>query len=868
MKNSFILLLLAFSISCYSQIIHFPDPNFKHALVNTKCVDLDGNGQGERTADFNKDGEIDLAEALSIPRLYLGISNMTSHEGLQYFTNLIALRLSSPSAKLLTLDVSSLKILEELGVPNLSLTQIILPDDGRIKILSVYNNDLETIDISQQTNLNSFLCYGNKLKTLNLNGLNNLNWVDCKTNQLKTISVVGCDSLKTLKCSNNNLDSLQIFNLPSLRYLECSSNKIKNLDFKSSNYVSEIYCENNGLNRIILPNNSNLKKLVFNSNFISSIDISLQKKLEELEAWDNKIDSLDFEPCKKIKKITTSNNKLKYLNIKNIDQLELVSVGDNDLSNIETSGSNNIKHLHCFNNKIEHMDINNLSKLDNFNCSSNELKSLFLKNGREISFLEFKNNPDIKYICCDNQQFGRISQKAKQNGLVNFEINSYCSFAPGGNFYIFSGETNFYQTQCGSQKLNTVPFTRFTISNWSVSGDFISNFRGLFSIPIQAGTHTITPILEHPDHFEVKPSSFTISFPSTSDTITQNFCITPKSTIFRQTNITVIPLTPPARPGFDASYKIVWENVGNQVESGTLNFTYDERLLDYVSATQTADQIADGIIKWNFNNLLPFEKREITVTLKVNRPTDIPAVNAGDKLYLTASIFDNIFTLENTVVGSYDPNDKTCLQGDRIHPDMIGKYVDFLIRFENTGNYAAENVVVKDIIDTKTFDVSTLQITDASHEVYTRIEGNKVEFIFENIQLPFDDANNDGYIAFRIKTLSSLSVGDSLKNLADIYFDYNFPIRTNETQSKFAFPVSTKDIPTDIRIYPNPVQNVLYIDTNESWTKAEIFDISGRILRSISLYNQSVDVSGLESGTYFMRLKDGEKVRIVKFVKI
>ncbi|MBL0101355.1 MAG: hypothetical protein IPP49_16055 [Saprospiraceae bacterium] len=171
---------------------------------------------------------------------------------------------------------------------------------------------------------------------------------------------------------------------------------------------------------------------------------------------------------------------------------------------------------------------------------------------------------------------------------------------------------------------------------------------------------------------------------------------------------------------------------------------------------------------------------------------DTPPVNAGDKLYLTASILDNIFTLENTVVGSYDPNDKTCLQGDRVHPDMIGKYVDYLIRFENTGTYAAENVVVKDIIDTKIFDVSSLQITDASHEVYTRIEGNKVEFIFENIQLPFDDANNDGYIAFKIKTLPTLVLGDSLKNLADIYFDYNFPIRTNEAQTTVAFPVFTK----------------------------------------------------------------------------
>ncbi len=69
-------------------------------------------------------------------------------------------------------------------------------------------------------------------------------------------------------------------------------------------------------------------------------------------------------------------------------------------------------------------------------------------------------------------------------------------------------------------------------------------------------------------------------------------------------------------------------------------------------------------------------------------------------------------------------------------------------------------------------------------------------------------------------------------------------------------------------IYPNPVTDVLYLDTNENWTKAEIYDISGRIMRSVSLNGQSVEVNGLESGTYFIRLKDGEKVGLVKFVKI
>jgi Leucine-rich repeat (LRR) protein len=78
----------------------------------------------------------------------------------------------------------------------------------------------------------------------------------------------------------------------------------------------------------------------------------------------------------------------------------------------------------------------------------------------------------------------------------------------------------------------------------------------------------------------------------------------------------------------------------------------------------------------------------------------------------------------------------------------------------------------------------------------------------------------------------------------------------------------THDLYTNINTYPNPVTDILYLETNENWTKADIYDISGRIMRSISLDGQSMDVSGLQSGTYFIRLRDGESVGLVKFVKI
>jgi hypothetical protein len=37
-----------------------------------------------------------------------------------------------------------------------------------------------------------------------------------------------------------------------------------------------------------------------------------------------------------------------------------------------------------------------------------------------------------------------------------------------------------------------------------------------------------------------------------------------------------------------------------------------------------------------------------------------------------------------------------------------------------------------------------------------------VEFIFQGIQLPFDDANNDGYVVFKIKSKNTLAIGDEI----------------------------------------------------------------------------------------------------------
>ena len=109
--------------------------------------------------------------------------------------------------------------------------------------------------------------------------------------------------------------------------------------------------------------------------------------------------------------------------------------------------------------------------------------------------------------------------------------------------------------------------------------------------------------------------------------------------------------------------------------------------------------------------------------------------------------------------------------------------MDYLIRFENTGTDSAVNIVVEDSIDTRVLDISTINVVDSSHPCFTLVKGNKVSFVFDQIYLPFDDENNDGYVLFEIKLLDDLSIGDTIANTADIFFDFNYPIRTNTYSS-------------------------------------------------------------------------------------
>lgn len=884
--------LLFFNVN--AQIVNIPDPELKNALINATVANQIASTQtpvynlfldqwqvsNYNVIDTNGDGEIQLSEAQAVKFLVLEDLYNTDTIGLEAFTNLEYLDFSN-NFYLENLDVTDLTNLKYLRCEsNVELLTLNVSGLTNLLQLNCSSNELTSLNISSLTNLQKLYCANNNLTSLNASQNFNLEFLNCFDNQINNLNIIGLNNLKTLNCSNNSLTSLIVLGLSNLKSVYCSENQILNLNLSQNLNLQELYCENNQLTTLNISGLVNLHHLDCFNNLLQNLTLSGLTNLQVLRCYNNQLSNLDLTQNTSLTDVYCYDNLLTNLNVLGLNNLQGITCNNNLLTSLNVTQNTGLYSLECSNNQLTALDLTHNTTLYSLYCGNNQLETLIIKNNSYDMFqtIVFYNNP-LQYICCDEEEIVYIQQLIDSyNYTTTCQANSYCNFNPGGTFYTIQGNNRYDNNNngCDTNDIN-YPNLKFNITDGTNSGTFISNPSGNYTIPVSTGTHTFTPQLENPTYFTISPTTANITFPATASPFTQKFCLTANG-VRHDLEIVIIPVNS-ARPGFDATYKLKYKNKGNQVENATLVFNYNDNVMDFVSTSVAPTSQNTGVLNWNLGTLNPFQQGEITVTSNLNSPTETPALNSGDNLNYTSSInginsdetpTDNISTLNQTVVNSFDPNDKRCLEGSTISPAMIGQYVHYLIRFENTGTFPVENIVVKDLIDLSKFEISTLQMTDASHSCYTRINGNKVEFIFENINLDFNDATNDGYVVFKIKTKSTLTVGSQITNSANIYFDYNFPIVTNTATSTFqTLKNDNFDFGNYFTIYPNPAKDILNIKSNKNIeiSSITIYTVLGQIVQTITQPAKTIDVSDLKTGNYFLKVATDKGTATTKFIK-
>lgn len=655
--------------------------------------------------------------------------------------------------------------------------------------------------------------------------------------------------------------------------------------------------------KLLSASSSNVVALIGMSNV--AIDTNGNGEIEETEAAiitglvisNSQIsDATGLESFTNLESLLLDNNSLGSIDLSPFTDLKFLFVGQNQLTSIDLSPLVNLQSFGCESNELTEIDFSNLPELLEVNCSDNLLEELdfslnpmfeilFCHGNPDLRFINVKNGlhelmPDtawslgtsLQYVCADEGELGAARNAAGDLAVVS----SYCTFTPGGGFNTISGTVRFDLDGNGCDASDIpMPFTRIGINDGSEEASSFSNNSGNYLFYTDAGDFTLYPILENPTYFNVTPVNPTVSFPSANNlTANQDFCLTANGTI-DDVEVLVSPIGQPV-VGNQVRYQVTLRNKGNQVVSqiAGVSCSYDYTKMDLISTNPVHDSQGTDTVFWNYTDLQPFETRTFYCVMELHTPMDPYPVNIGDEIEISAAAglpsdvyqADNQFVLTQEAVSSYDPNDILCLEGDSQPVSAVGDFLHYRIRFENTGTAPAENVVLKMAIDPAKYNVGSLQMLQSSHGSNVRLKDNILEIIFENINL---DSGGHGNVLLKMRSDNGLQNGDLVSQRADIYFDYNFPVLTNDAETVFSELSASEPKDSRISLWPNPAKEKVVVSSVSELKHIEVYDVQGRLLQQsvASGRELTVDLSGRKSGMYLVKVVSREGASVFKVMK-
>jgi len=384
-------------------IVNIPDANFKNYLINNLVINTNGDDEIQCDEASAFSGTINCSS--------LNISDLT---GIEAFTNLTELRCQQNN--LTTLNVSN----------NLNLT-----------ILRCYTNQLTSLDVSNNTNLTRLYCHDNQLNSLDVSE-NDLEYLWCYDNELTSLNVSGNTNLERLLCYNNQLTSLDVSTNANLDRFDCSLNQLTGLDVSDNSVLKRLWCNDNNLTYLKVKNGNNLNFITFEAQDNANLTcIEVDDPVYCTLNWTNIDSGTTFSqdcnpPC--IVNIPDANFKTALLNNFPVidtngdgeiqcDEAENFTGGINcggynvsDLTGIEAFV--NSTALYCNGNQLTNLDISNNLALTNLWCHGNQLTSLDVSNhlaltelychGNQLTSLDVSNNVGLTELYCNWNQFASL----------------------------------------------------------------------------------------------------------------------------------------------------------------------------------------------------------------------------------------------------------------------------------------------------------------------------------------------------------------------------------------------------------------------------------------------------------------------------
>ena len=226
MKTMLLFLSVFISATLFGQNVYIPDVNFKAYLVGNPSINTNG------------DTEIQVSEAAVFDGgLYCeskGISDLT---GVEAFSALSYLNFSDNQIS--SIDLSQNTVLTVLLCANNQLISLDLSHNVDLYYLACSNNQLTSLDLSQNVGITFIICFNNPLICLNIANGSNINMDSFVVQNNPNLTCIEVDNAAWSAANWTGLDSQASFsedcnndcsNTSGLTELDTSKNRIQILD--------------------------------------------------------------------------------------------------------------------------------------------------------------------------------------------------------------------------------------------------------------------------------------------------------------------------------------------------------------------------------------------------------------------------------------------------------------------------------------------------------------------------------------------------------------------------------------------------------------------------------------------------------------
>jgi uncharacterized repeat protein (TIGR01451 family) len=448
-----------------------------------------------------------------------------------------------------------------------------------------------------------------------------------------------------------------------------------------------------------------------------------------------------------------------------------------------------------------------------------------------------------------------------------------------------TGRVYFDRNGNGSFDTSDRPASFMVLRTTNSQQPIITDQQGYYTAYFPPGNHRDT--LSNVNYYSALPSSYNYNFPGTDSTVTnQDYRLVAGAPV----NDLQVFLVQGTRASYSSPSLIYigYRNVGTTTQTATIKLKLS-LLATYHSSSLAPSYTSTDSIVWTIPGLQPLDHGMIAVRLSYAlAPLQSPVrtVATIDPIAIDSNKTDNRDTLFQLLVGSFDPNNKLCNPIDSLNKTKVqngSEWIDYVINFQNTGLDTARTVRIVDPLS-PLLDLKSLQVIEATHKMVPTLNGNLLQFVFNDINLPDSNVNkhgSQGAVYFRIKPKSTLANGDTIKNSAAIYFDFNEPVVTNTTTNYFKLTSTTAIVAVQggnrqLQVFPNPVvRNELQFNlAGERITgryNLRIIDMNGRVVQSSNINMSSslnkISMHALHAGVYLVEIFNDKHKFAASFVK-